>query len=69
VCAWAPQVHWPELLCTHGRGLTRQPKLELALQSLPLKVFFLKNLQSNFPSTPNMTRKPDQASEEVLASV
>jgi len=51
------------------RGLPFQPELGLALQNFTSEGFLLKNFQSNSPSTPDRTRKPDQESEEVLASV
>jgi len=56
-------------LCAPVCGLPRQPELGLALQKFSSEGFLLENLQSNFPSTPNRTRNPDQASEEVLVSV
>jgi hypothetical protein len=39
------------------------------MQKFTSEGFLLEKLQSNSSSNPNRTRKPDQASEEVLASV
>jgi len=56
-------------LCTHVTSLTLQPSLRLASQKFTSEGFLLENLQSNPTSTPIRTRKPDQVSEDVLASI
>ena len=57
------------LLCAPVRSLIRNSELGHALQTFTSEGFLLENLQSNPTSTPIRTRKPDQVSEEVLASI
>jgi len=56
-------------LYAHVRGLTLQPGLGLGAQKFTSEGFLLENLQLNSFSLLDWTRRPDQVSEEVLASI